>query len=279
MRIRVIPGFKFRRAALAALLLASAGTAAPAWAQQGSATTTPAASPPATMASQPRNGIVEPGAIQALQRMASFLTGLGDFELRGDVVVNAIVGKELFVTSGGTATYRVRKGNGFFVDLRLDRQHRQYYYDGKTFTVVLPRQKVYASIPSPPTIAETVAMLERQYGIEIPLSDLFAWAQRGARSDTVKLASYVGPADVAGAGVDQFVYRTDELDWQLWLTREDAAVPRRIMLTTHTEQGTPTYMATLAWTTRPKIEAASFTFTPGADYMRINAARAAEDAQ
>lgn len=56
-----------------------------------------------------------------------------------------------------------------------DRQHRVFFYDGKQFTLWGERVNYYATVPAPPTIAELVDRLEKKFGIDLPLVDLFYW--------------------------------------------------------------------------------------------------------
>ena len=50
---------------------------------------------------------------------------------------------------------------------------REFFYDGKTFTVYGKNVKYYASVPAPATIAELVHAVQERFDVQLPLADLF----------------------------------------------------------------------------------------------------------
>ncbi|MCG7347197.1 DUF2092 domain-containing protein, partial [Sphingomonas sp. ACRSK] len=114
---------------------------------------------PAYAQSAPQAGVagtaattVDPVAIQALRSMGNYLKTLNSFELRSKATIETnMENTDLKVSLGLENTYRVQRPNAFFIELRSDRQYRQFYYDGRKFTVNVPRQGFYAAVDAPPT--------------------------------------------------------------------------------------------------------------------------------
>lgn len=219
---------------------------------------------------------LDPVALQALKGMGAYLKTLKAFELHTKATLEtALENTDLQVHFGYEGTYRVQQPNAFFVQLKSDRTIREYYYDGKTFSVNVPRQKYFATASAPPTIHQTVDDIYLNYGISLPLADLFYWADNPT-TDGIEAAMRVGFAKVNGIEADQFVYRGPDLDWQLWIARGKAPLPLKIVITRRSDPARPSYSAELNWDTSPKFPAGSFAFKPDAQSSSIRMAKYTE---
>ncbi len=229
----------------------------------------PAATQQAT-APAVQQAAIDPQATAALERMSAYLRTLENFQVQADTTTDEVAvdnGQKLQFT--GESVYRVRRPNAFFVETRSDRRHRQFYYDGANFTVYSPRMKLYAQAPAPATIAETVALLEDRYDIELPLTDLFYWGTRQADLSNMTAASHVGFARINGADTDQYAFRQGAVDWQIWIERGDRPLPRRLVITSREEDGQPQFSSDLTWTLNPRFNASTFAFSPPAGSHQI----------
>jgi len=73
-----------------------------------------------------------------------------------------------------------------------------------------------------------------------------------------------------GKEVDHLVARTDEIDFQVWVTTGDQPVPLRVVISYKKAPGQPQFAANLSdWNFAPKIDPAAFTFVPPADARPI----------
>ncbi len=222
---------------------------------------------------------VDPASVEALGKMGAYLRTLQAFELKADITADEVTQEGRRLQIGSTATYRVRRPNGFTIDLASDRKVRKLIYDGKQLTLYAPKVGYYAQAAAPATIRATLDELNDRYDIDIPLEDLFHWGEPGDRSDRLDRGFYVGPARLNGVETDQYAYSTGDLDWQIWIERGDKPVPRRIVIVSNFDPARPQFAADLSWNTRPAFQAADFTFTPPADAKTITFAKTAAAAQ
>lgn len=217
---------------------------------------------------------VDPVAVQALRSMGAYLKTLTSFEIRSKATIETDVeDSDLQVTLGLDNIYRVQRPDRFFIEVHSDRQLRQFYYDGKTFTVNVPRQGFYAVVKAPPTIAGVVQDIYDDYGITLPLSDLFAWADDGAPIDGLRSAMRVGYARIGTTDTDQFVYRGDLIDFQVWIARGPKPLPMKMEITSRDDPTRRSYSAELTWNTDAKFTPATFAFKPDAKSSPIQMAR------
>lgn len=236
----------------------------------------PQATPATTNATASVQLPLDPVAIDALKGMGNYLRSLKNFEMRSKATMQTTLqGTDLSIHLGYEGLYQVERPTRFHVEMKSDRAIREYFYDGKTFTVNVPRQKVYAAVPAPATIRATLDKVYLDYGISLPLADLFYWAEDPSTTG-VKSAVRIGYAKINGQDTDQFAYRGDTLDWQLWIARGPAPLPLRMVVTDRSEKPQSSYIADLTWNTNPTFSAKTYTFTPAADETRIEAASTKE---
>lgn len=225
-------------------------------------------------AQTPTSDDIDPQAVEALKRMSAFLGTLSAFELKADGAFDLVLDDGQKLQFGEQSVFKVRTPNGFVIERTGDYKQRRFTYDGKQLTVYSPRLGFYAQTAAPPTIRETLSAVSDRYGIELPLTDLFRWSQPdGGRVDQLREAFYVGPATVDGALTDHYAFREPDVDWQIWIARGDAPVPRKVVIVDRTDDAAPQYAATLSWNLKPSFTPATFTFEPpkGATPIKLTA--------
>jgi len=227
---------------------------------------------------------VQPEALAALEKMGTYLRGLKSFGLHADTTLDLVTDDDQTLQFPGTIDYKARAPNGLYIDMSTDRKQRRLYYDGKTLTVYGPKNKLYAQTDAPPTIKQLLAVAEDKYGIQFPLSDLFLWGTDKAPVSALKSAVFVGPARIDGSVTNQYAFRQDGVDWQIWIEAGDKPLPRRLVITTTDDPARPQFASTLTWNTNAAIRDSDFAFTPPKDASRIqlvavDAVAAQEDAR
>lgn len=213
---------------------------------------------------------VEPEAVEALKRMSAYLGTLTAFEVKGDSTFDVSLNDGQRVQLDEHSVIKVRRPNGFVIERTSDYKDRRFYYDGKKLTVFSPRTTYYAQVDAPATIAQTLDAVSDQYGIELPLTDLFRWSEPGGgRADQLKSAFHVGKATIGGVATDHYVFREGDVDWQIWIDQGAAPTPRRIVIVDRSDEARPQYTANLTWNTKPSFSDATFAFNAPANALPI----------
>ncbi|MFC3550345.1 DUF2092 domain-containing protein [Lysobacter cavernae] len=225
--------------------------------------------PPAAASAAPT---VDPRATAALEKMGAHLRSLKHFGLHADTAIDLVMEDGQKLEFPGTVDYKVRAPNGLQVDVKSDRKERQMFFDGKTLTVYAPKMKYYASVDAPGTIHDLLSTAQDDFGIELPLADLFLWGTPQASKSAIQSAVFVGPARVDGSVTEHYAFRQQDVDWQVWIEVGDKPLPRRLVITTTDDPALPQYAATLDWNTNATFKDSSFTFAPSKDAQRIQLA-------
>lgn len=212
---------------------------------------------------------IDPKATGALRQMGAYLRTLKQFGIQGEGTRDEVLANGQKVQFGGTLNYLVRTPNAFRADIRTDRKQRQWIYDGKTLTIFAPRMNYYATVAAPSTISATLDSARWRYRFDMPLADLFFWGTSRDGMKDITEAKYIGPAYIDGVDVDQYAFRQEDVDWQIWVERGNKPLPRKLVITTKTVPQEPQYSVVLKWDLAPTFDSTTFAFTPPPEAKRI----------
>ena len=237
-----------RRLSSTLAALALAGAAVPALAQ----------TPPA----------IDPGAMAALQSMGVYLRTLKTFQVEALTTNEDVLEDGLKTQYSGTVNILARMPDRLRADVSNERVDRMYLYDGKSFTLFAKRLNYFATVPAPPTIGQLADKLDENYGIGVPLSDLFRWGTPGS-VEGITAARDLGPSNVLGTTCQHYAFRQDDIDWQIWIQKGENALPRKLVITTKTDEARPQTSAVYTWNLAPSFNDAAFTFDPPAGAGKV----------
>jgi hypothetical protein len=245
----------------------TSGTIAQTDSPSASASTTsgsPGAAPSRPDASGPR----DPDAVRALEKMGDYLRTLKTFQIRSQTSRDEVLDDGQNVEFDGVVDMIVEKPNHLRVDVASDKQQRLFFYNGTSLSVWARRVNYYATVPAPPTIRELVDRLISKYDIELPIVDLFYWSDRNS-TDQISSAIDLGTSQVDGVTCEHYAYRQDGADWQVWMQQGDYPLPRKLVISTTTDEARPRYTSVLTWNLAPSFNDAAFTFVPPPDARKI----------
>lgn len=205
---------------------------------------------------------VDPDAMDALKRMGAYLRTLKSMQVIATVTTEEVVEDGEKVQSTSVVNMIAERPNKLFADVANDRQPRKWFYDGKTFTLWAPRVKFYAQANAPPTIEQLADTLDDRFGIDLPFVDLFRWGTPESDEKEITSATDVGPAAVNGVTCEQYAFRQDGLDWQVWVQQGDFPLPIKLVLTTTDDAARPQHSTTYSWSLTPSYNDQTFVFTP-----------------
>ncbi len=224
---------------------------------------------PAQEASGKKSDLIEPAAMTALNNMGTYLRSLKDFQVKASVTSEDILSDGEKLTFTHTTDILAQLPNKLRVEVEGDQKSRLFLYDGKTFTLFARRAGYYATVDAPPTISELIGVVNEKYGIDIPLLDLFLWGGPHASTNEITEATDFGPGDVGGITCEHYAYRQPGLDWQVWIQLGDHPLPKKLVLTTLTDDARPLHTSVLTWNLAPSYNDAAFVFDPPTDAHKI----------
>ncbi len=212
---------------------------------------------------------VEPEAMAALQKMGAYLRSLKAIQVDAVTSTEEVLEDGQKVQLAGVTTMIARMPDRFRMAVNSDRRSRLYIYDGKQFTTFARRANVYAQVAAPATVGQLADMLDEKYGMSLPLEDLFRWGGPQSKDDAITSAMLLGPSEIGGVTCGHYAFRQAGLDWQVWIQLGDYPLPRKLVLTTMTDDARPQYTAILTWNLAPSFDDQAFAFTPPAGAGKV----------
>jgi hypothetical protein len=231
-------------------LLAMSLAAPSAYAQTPPAGAAPAASP------------VDPASIQALKDMGAFLQTLKRFRVSTELTGERVLADGQKLQHTAMADMDVERPNKLRVRMHSARSQRELFYDGKTVTLYAPAQKYYSAVEFSDTIGGLTNRLEERYGVQVPLQDLFLWGTPAAPLDKIQSAMNAGQDFVGDDLCDHYAFRQDKVDWQIWITTGSKPLPRKVVISSRTDDARPQSVSLIEWNLKPNFKDTVFRFTP-----------------
>ena len=204
--------------------------------------------------------VLDEAALAELERMGAYLRTLKAFQLKAEVITEDVRTDGHKVQVMRSVDLIAQRPNRLFAEVKNDRQRRLFFYDGSNFTLYAPRPNYYATVPAPPTLAKLADQLESKFNLQLPLVDLFRWGTPEGDVHTIKAAVDLGPSAINGITCEQYAFRQEGLDWQLWVQRGENPLPCRIVITTLTDEARPQHMVTYSWNLGPSYNEDIFVF-------------------
>jgi hypothetical protein len=215
------------------------------------------------------NSNIDPDAMEALNRMGAYLRSLKAFQVDSEVTNDDVLDDGEIITDNRTNTLLAVSPNLLRAELKSDEKDVFLFYDGKNFTVYGKLVNYYATVPAPATTAQLIDKIYNDYGIEIPLVDLFKWGTDNSTISKITSAFDAGPSTVQGITCEHYAFRQEGLDWQIWIQLGEYPLPRKFVIRTLTDDARPQHTSNLVWNLAPSYNEAAFTFDPPAGALRI----------
>jgi hypothetical protein len=168
-----------------------------------------------------------------------------------------------------TGLYTVRRPNRFYTKMTGSRG-LETWYNGKTLTIAVHQEKVFAQAPMPDTIDRTLDVLAERYDMALPMGDLFYGSAEKALLSEKTTGGYVGTENVGSTPCVHLAFKDVGVDWELWLPTQGDPLPKRLKILQKARKGQPMVDLTFTgWDFAPQVTDATFVPKVPADYEGI----------
>jgi len=182
------------------------------------------------------------GQAKALfKTMSDYLAAQNAISLDYDSYLEIVTSQEqkLGLASSGTVTLnrpnKIRATRtGGFANVEL-------VFDGKTASLIGKNANFYAQAEGPGTIDQLVEELRDKYHRPLPAADLLMSNPYDQLMPLVKDAKDLGSGVIGGVECDHLAFRTEEVDWQIWIAQGARPYPCRYVITSTKIPGSPQY--------------------------------------
>ena len=203
----------------------------------------------------------DPEALAELKKATDFLVAQPRLKLKARIFYDVIQddGRRLQFEKSGEIS--LQRPNHLYVESRHDDgRWRKLWYQGETLSIADLSKNRHTQVKAPPTIDETLDMVETLIKEPQPLADLLY-------SDLDHLDEQAIEADIVGDSLLQDVpcvhlaFRGETVDWQLWVEQGENPYIRKVAVSYREVPGSPQYIALINdWETPKRFNDDLFTF-------------------
>lgn len=206
-----------------------------------------------------------------LKSMSDYVSGQKTIEFTFDSDIEIITPEleKIQFTNSGEALVgrpdRLRAHRvGGYADVAL-------YFDGKTASVYGRNVNGYAQFAAPGTLDQLIAALRAGHGVALPGADFLLSNPYAVLVADVMEAKHIGRGVIDGVECEHLAFRNFDTDWQVWVEVGATPVPRKLVITSKTINGSPQYTFRVKnWKTGFEPPAGAFTFTPPAGVEKLD---------
>ncbi len=167
--------------------------------------------------------------------------------------------QKLDLASSGTVTLnrpdkiRVTRHGGF-ADVEV-------VFDGKTLSLLGKNANLYGQVDVPGSIDHLIDVLQDKYNRPVPGADLLESNMYDELMPSVIDVKDLGSGVIGGVECDHLAFRTDEVDWQIWIAQGARPYPCRYVITSKLVADAPEYSVQISdWKTGNEVTSSDFSF-------------------
>ena len=214
------------------------------------------------LASPPGASADEAEARKLVKAMSDYMAAQNSISFQYDTIFEIVTTdkQKLALASSGTATLnrpdkiRVTRTGGF-ADV-------EFLFDGKTLTLFGKKANLYGQLEVPGTIDHLIDELRDKYGRPVPGADMLLSNVYDQLMPLVVNAKDLGSGVIGGVECDHLAFRTDEVDWQIWIAQGSRPYPCRYVITSTKVAEAPQYSLTIRdWKTGGEVKPGGFSFS------------------
>lgn len=203
----------------------------------------------------------EADAKRILKSMSDYMAAQKAISFGFDATLEVVTkdDQKLALVSSGTLVLnrpdkiRVVRSGGF-ADVQMS-------FDGKTLTLLGKNLNLYTQLEVPGTIDHLVDELKTTYNRPLPAADLLLSNSYKDLMYGVTDIKDLGSGVVGGIECDFLAFRTQDVDWQIWIAQGDRPYPCRYVITSKLISSGPQYTIQIRdWKTGGDVVATDFQF-------------------
>jgi hypothetical protein len=163
----------------------------------------------------------------------------------------------------------IRRPDRLYFKVSGDRD-MEAFYDGRRFTLVSHRDKVFGNFTAPAALDDTVDMLSTRYDIPLPVGDLLSVNARRALMSSQTTGGWVADESIDGVVAARLEWHHPNVDWSIWIPITGEPLPKKMFVFDKTGRGDPQATITFAnWNLDVQVPDGIFTPRVPPDYEGI----------
>jgi len=204
---------------------------------------------------------IDPKAQALLKKMSDYIGGLKSYSADVGIIDQNLLGDGFKLSLYKQGKLEFQRPNKFRMSRTGMLRNQEVIYDGKALVFYGKTLNAFVTVPAPGDVDAGLDAVVNAVGAEMPARDLLSLDAYTPLMDAVTKAVYIGETPMGDQTCHQLAFRTDEVDWQLWVADGDQPLPCLYSITSKWMTGSPEYIVRFKnWVVNAKIPAATFEF-------------------
>ena len=204
---------------------------------------------------------IDPKAQALLKKMSDYMGGLNSYSADVGIIDQNLLadGFKLSLYKQGRLTFQ--RPNKFVMSRQGMLRDQWVMYNGTDLVFYGKTLNAFVTVPAPGDVDAGLDAVVDAVGSEMPARDLLSLDAYTPLMDAVTKAVYIGEAPMGDRICHQMAFRTDEVDWQLWVADGDKPLPCLYSITSKWLTGAPEYIVRFNnWVVDAAIPDSTFEF-------------------
>ena len=212
----------------------------------------------------------ENDAKQLLKAMSDYLDAQQSYSFEYDSTLDIVTADNQIIGIASSGLVSLQRPNKIYATRFGGFANVEMNFDGKTFSVLGKNANKFAQIPLDGDTDKLIDELKNVYQVPMPAADLLLTNASVVLLENVNDIKDLGTGVVNGVECDSLAFRTDEVDWQIWIAQGDKPYPAKYVITSKQIENGPQYsVQTRNWQTGDAVAVRDYTFTNGTDAQLI----------
>lgn len=214
--------------------------------------------------------VIDADADGILMAMTNHLKSLQAFTVDYDTdhEIVDLAGQKLQYSASGSV--QASRGDGFYMTRKGPFADVELTFDGKLISLYGKGMNVYTQLDSPgASIDEAVEEFRVSTGLDVAGADFLVTDPYAVLTEGATSGRLVGDAFVGGVECDQLAFRSDDVDWQIWISKGAEKLPVKYVITTKWVTGAPQYSLRFSNWKSGGVDAKLFSFKAPANAKKL----------
>lgn len=203
----------------------------------------------------------ENDAKQLLKAMTDYLDAQESYSFDYDSTLEIVTHDKQTIGIASSGTVALQRPGNFYATRLGGFANVEMNFDGKTLTVLGKNANKYAQVKIEGDTDQLIDELKNKYQVPMPAADLLLTNASAILLQDVTDIKDLGTGVIGGVECDSLAFRTEEVDWQIWIAQGDKPYPCRYVITSKLVTNGPQYsVQTRNWQTGDAVATRDYTF-------------------
>lgn len=186
--------------------------------------------------------VIDPMVSALVKKMGNRIQNAKEFSFHAEILYDDVLPSGQKIQFAAAQDVSVKRPNKVFIEYMSDTESRDFWYNGKSVTLLDKHKNLTTSTETAATIDGTISEIMNKYGYTPALSDFVYSDPHKILMKNVVAGFYVGLGDVNGTECHHLAFVEKYIDWQIWIETGNNPLPRKLVITYKTVSDSPQYV-------------------------------------